>query len=40
MGQPLKSFRDSEIDFTVYGSDFDRSYLESLGPLEKPQRPS
>ena len=40
MGQPLKSFRDSEIDFTIYGPDFDRSYLESLGPLEKPQRPS
>ena len=38
MGQPLKSFRDSTIDFPVYRPDFDRGYLDSLGPLEKPAR--
>lgn len=39
MGQPLKSFRDSRVAFGVYGEGFDRSYLDSLGPLEKPARP-
>lgn len=39
MGQPLKSFRDSKARFSVYGEDFDRSYLDSLGPLQKPTRP-
>lgn len=38
MGQPLKSFRDSSVEFRVYKPDFDRSYLNSLGPLEKPDR--
>ena len=38
MGQPLKSFRDSTVDFGVYRPEFDRSYLDSLGPLEKPAR--
>ena len=38
MGQPLKSFRDSKARFEVYGDAFDHSYLESLGPLEKPAR--
>ncbi len=38
MGQPLKSFRDSTVDFEVYKPGFDRSYLDSLGPLEKPTR--
>ncbi len=38
MGQPLKSFRDSTIEFPVYQPGFDRSYLDSLGPLEKPKR--
>jgi predicted amidohydrolase len=39
LGQPLKSFRDSSVDFTVYDrSRFDRGYLDALGPLEKPGR--
>lgn len=38
MGQPLKSFRDNKLSFPVYGPHFDRSYLDSLGPLEKPNR--
>jgi deaminated glutathione amidase len=40
LGQPLKSFRDSRLDFPVYGSGFDRSYLDSLGPLVLPRRPA
>ena len=40
LGQPLKSFRDRSVDFSVYRNDsFDQSYLQSLGPLEKPRRP-
>lgn len=39
MGQPLKSFRDNTVEFPVYQTGFDRSYLNSLGPLEKPTRP-
>jgi hypothetical protein len=40
LGQPLKSFRDCRVDFTVYDRDrFDRAYLDSLGPLRKPGRP-
>ena len=39
LGQPLKSFRDCNVDFTVYDRErFDRSYLDALGPLEKPAR--
>ena len=38
MGQPLKSFRDTAVRFPVYEPGFDRSYLDSLGPLEKPTR--
>lgn len=38
MGQPLKSFRDSKQSFDVYGPHFDRSYLDSLGPLQRPGR--
>ena len=38
LGQPLKSFRDSSVQFDVYGRNFDRGYLEALGPLEKPGR--
>jgi deaminated glutathione amidase len=38
LGQPLKSFRDRRVDFTVYDrSRFSPRYLESLGPLVKPQ---
>ncbi|NEQ51071.1 MAG: carbon-nitrogen hydrolase family protein [Leptolyngbya sp. SIO3F4] len=37
LGQPLKSFRDHIGDFSIY--DVDRhEYLESLGPLIKPQK--
>ena len=39
LGQPLKSFRDCKVDFTVYDRErFDHGYLEGLGPLEKPGR--
>ena len=39
LGQPLKSFRDSSMDFTVYDRNTrDLSYLNSLGALKKPQR--
>jgi predicted amidohydrolase len=40
LGQPLKSFRDRPVEFSVYGPGFDRGYLDSLGPLEKPRRPA
>ncbi len=41
LGQPLKSFRDRPVDFPVYqrGSGAD-AYLNSLGPLAKPERGS
>jgi|GEM_PF-113897 len=39
LGQPLKSFRDSKINFTVYNQDNNtHNYLNSLGPLQKPSR--
>ncbi len=38
LGQPLKSFRDHIGDFTIYREGADRSYLDSLGPLIKPNR--
>jgi predicted amidohydrolase len=39
MGQPLKSFRDRPTEFAVYDRKrFDNSYLDGLGPLEKPAR--
>ena len=31
LGQPLKSFRDRSVDFSVYRADFDNTYLNSLG---------
>jgi deaminated glutathione amidase len=42
LGQPLKSFRDSKIDFRVYDKKCEqcRAYLHTLGPLEKPARGS
>lgn len=40
MGQPHKSFRDCAVDFPVYQPGFDRTYLDSLGPLQKPGRPT
>ncbi len=39
LGQPLKSFRDRIVDFTVYRpAEFTYSYLHTLGPLTKPER--
>lgn len=40
LGQPLKSFRDSEVAFDVYRRDRADGYLGTLGPLEKPRRGS
>ena len=38
LGQPLKSFRDNEIKFPVYNDDkIKRKFLDSLGPLKKPE---
>jgi deaminated glutathione amidase len=39
LGQPLKSFRDRQVDFSVYNrTAFDTTYLATLGPLERPGR--
>jgi predicted amidohydrolase len=38
LGQPLKSFRDHAGDFDIYRKDVPKPYLDSLGPLIKPQR--
>jgi predicted amidohydrolase len=39
LGQPLKSFRDSTVDFPIYDRERrDLAYLQSLGPLEKLRR--
>ncbi len=41
LGQPLKSFRDNNVDFGVYHrSPETRAYLETLGPLVKQSRGS
>lgn len=40
LGQPLKSFRDHIGDFTIYQNGAQHPYLESLGPLKKPDRVS
>ncbi len=41
LGQPLKSFRDRAVDFTVYDrSSGQAAYLDTLGPLEKMARGS
>jgi len=41
LGQPLKSFRDTKINFTVYNKEQRQTdYLDSLGPLQKPTRES
>jgi len=40
LGQPLKSFRDRKVDFTVYQRPAQNPYLDSLGPLAKPARGS
>ena len=37
LGQPLKSFRDRDVDFSVYRRDSGvDAYLKTLGPLSKP----
>jgi hypothetical protein len=39
LGQVLKSFRDREVDFTVYDRDTEQDgYLQTLGPLAMPAR--
>ncbi len=39
LGQPLKSFRDSKINFTVYNQSLNQNnYLDSLGPMQKPSK--
>ncbi len=39
LGQPLKSFRDSKINFTVYNQTLNQNdYLNSLGPMQKPSK--
>lgn len=38
LGQPLKSFRDKKVEFTVYNKDAELPYLQTLGPLIKPTR--
>jgi predicted amidohydrolase len=41
LGQPLKSFRDRPVEFPVYQhSGPGEAYLQSLGPLAKPERGS
>lgn len=37
LGQPLKSFRDRNVDFSIYENK-STSYLKSLGPLIKPTK--
>lgn len=39
LGQTLKSFRDRAVEFDVYDRGyFDESYLDSIGPLEMPEK--
>jgi predicted amidohydrolase len=38
LGQQLKSFRDHLGDFEIYRKDVPKPYLDSLGPLIKPQK--
>ncbi|KEZ77992.1 carbon-nitrogen hydrolase [Salinisphaera hydrothermalis C41B8] len=38
LGQPLKSFRDKPVEFPIYQAGAHSPYLDSLGPLTKPQR--
>jgi deaminated glutathione amidase len=41
LGQPLKSFRDRNVLFPVYGSEWkEHGFFEELGALEKPTRGS
>jgi predicted amidohydrolase len=38
LGQPLKSFRDRNVDFDIYDKGKVHPYLDSLGALQKPTR--
>ena len=39
LGQPLKSFRDSKVNFTVYNKELrGNGYLDNLGPMQKTSR--
>jgi len=38
LGQPLKSFRDHQGQFSIYQPGASSPYLDSLGPLIKPTR--
>ncbi|MGN8157362.1 carbon-nitrogen hydrolase family protein [Salinisphaera sp. RV14] len=38
LGQPLKSFRDKPVEFAIYQAGAQSPYLDSLGPLKKPER--
>ncbi len=38
LGQPLKSFRDHPVDFSIYAKGAEHPYLDTLGPLIKPTR--
>lgn len=38
LGQPLKSFRDRSVEFTIYQKDKSPEFLDTLGPLIKPSR--
>jgi deaminated glutathione amidase len=41
LGQVMKSFRDRQVQFSVYDAEkFDTRYLETLGPLTRPRRPA
>jgi hypothetical protein len=36
LGQPLKSFRDSKVQFPQYSDGYDSAALRALGDLRKP----
>ena len=38
LGQPLKSFRDRAVDFSIYNKNQKFPYLDSLGELSKPAK--
>lgn len=38
LGQPLKSFRDKNVEFDIYERGKKHDFLDSLGPLHKPAR--
>jgi hypothetical protein len=38
LGQPLKSFRDSKLQFPQYTEGYSSGWLEALGPLTVPGR--